>query len=68
MVQRGERLRVHLPDEDGEEKIFVHYTDEEGRGFGSLKDGERMSYEPSWSVRGASNRVDERDVRRAESR
>jgi CspA family cold shock protein len=22
------------PDEDGEEKIFVHYTDEEGRGFG----------------------------------
>jgi hypothetical protein len=34
VVQRGERLRVHLPDEDGEEKIFVHYTDEEGRGFG----------------------------------
>jgi transposase/cold shock CspA family protein len=56
------------PDEDGEEKIFVQYTDEEGRGFGSLKDDERMSYEPSWSVRGASNRVDERDVRRAESR
>lgn len=39
------------PDEDGEE-IFVHYTEIEGTGFRSLKEGERVSYEPTRGRRG----------------
>ena len=30
--------------EDGNENIFVHYTDIVGSGFRSLKEGERVSY------------------------
>ena len=32
------------PDE-GDEEIFVHYTDEEGEGFRSLTEGVRVCYE-----------------------
>jgi CspA family cold shock protein len=36
------------PDEGGED-IFVHYTGIKGGGFRSLKEGERVSYEPAAS-------------------
>jgi cold shock protein len=39
------------PDEGGED-IFVHYTAIEGVGFRSLREGERVSYEPDESRRG----------------
>ena len=32
------------PDE-GDEEVFVYYTDVEGEGFRSLTEGERVSYE-----------------------
>jgi cold shock protein len=51
------------PDE-GEEEVFVHYTDVEGEGFRSLHEGERVSYEPSTSSRGARRRQEAKDVRR----
>jgi CspA family cold shock protein len=44
VVQRGEGLRLHLPD-DRDEDIFVHYSDIEGSGFRSLEVGERVTYE-----------------------
>ena len=34
------------PDDGGEE-IFVHYTGIKGEGVRSLKEGERVSYEPA---------------------
>ena len=46
MVQRGEGLRFHLPDEGGED-LFVRYTGVAGSGFRSLEEGERVSYEPT---------------------
>jgi CspA family cold shock protein len=39
------------PDEAGEEDIFVHYTGIKGEGFRSLKDGEKVSYEPAATSR-----------------
>ncbi len=40
-----------VPDEGGED-IYVHYTTIEGAGYGSLDEGERVSYEPGESRRG----------------
>ena len=39
------------PDEEGED-LFVYYTAIEGTGFRSLKEGERVSYEPVVGRRG----------------
>jgi cold shock protein len=39
------------PDEAGEEDIFVHYTGIKGEGFRSLKEGEKVSYEPAATSR-----------------
>jgi len=44
VVQPGEGLRLHHPD-DGGEHIFVHYTGIQGTGFRSLEEGEKVSYE-----------------------
>ena len=51
------------PDE-GEEEIFVHYTDVVGEGFRSLTEGERVSYEAAGSARGARRREEAKSVRR----
>ena len=51
------------PDEN-EEDVFVHYSDVEGEGFRSLHEGERVSYEPSTSSRGARRRQEAKEVRR----
>jgi CspA family cold shock protein len=51
-----------ISPDDSEEEIFVHYTEVEG--FRSLAEGERVSYEPSWGVRGARRREEAREVRR----
>ena len=50
--------------DEGEEEIFVHYTDVEGEGFRSLAEGERVSYEPATSSRGARRREEAKEVRR----
>jgi CspA family cold shock protein len=47
----------------GDEEIFVHYTDIEGIGFRSLKEGQKVSYAPA---RGPRGRVVARAVRRTE--
>ncbi len=39
------------PDEGGED-LFVHYSAIEGSGFRSLKEGERVSYEPTRGRKG----------------
>ncbi len=52
-----------FPDE-GEKEVFVHYTDVEGEGFRSLAEGERVSYEPATSSRGARRREEAKVVRR----
>jgi CspA family cold shock protein len=39
------------PDDAGEEDIFVHYTGIKGEGFRSLKEGEKVSYEPAATSR-----------------
>ena len=51
------------PDE-GEEEVFVHYTEVEGEGFRSLKEGERVSYEAATSRRGVRRHEEAKDVRR----
>jgi cold shock protein len=51
------------PDE-GDEEVFVHYTEVEGEGFRSLAEGERVSYEVATSSRGARRREEAKDVRR----
>jgi cold shock protein len=51
------------PDE-GEEEIFVYYTDLEGEGFRSLTEGERVSYEAASRARGARRREEAKNVRR----
>jgi CspA family cold shock protein len=53
-----------ISPEEGEEDVFVHYTDVEGEGFRSLHEGERVSYEPSTSSRGARRRQEAKEVRR----
>lgn len=45
-------------------EVFVHYTDVEGEGFRSLREGERVSYEPARRARGAGTREEAKDVRR----
>ena len=52
-----------ISPDDGNENIFVHYTDIVGSGFRSLKEGERVSYVPA---RGPRGRVVARTVYRAE--
>ena len=39
------------PDEGGEEDIFVHYSGIKGEGYRSLKEGEKVSYEPAATSR-----------------
>jgi len=41
-----------ISPEEGGEELFVHYTEIEGSGFRSLKEGERVSYEPTRGRRG----------------
>jgi cold shock protein len=52
-----------ISSNDGDENIFVHYTEIVGSGFRSLKEGERVSYVPA---RGPRGRVVARTVYRAE--
>ena len=52
-----------ISSEGGGEDIFVHYTDIEGIGFRSLKEGERVSYVPA---RGPRERIVAHTVYRAE--
>jgi CspA family cold shock protein len=52
-----------ISPDDGNEDIFVHYTDISGQGFRSLKEGERVSYV---LARGARGRIIARTVHRAE--
>jgi cold shock protein len=51
VVQRGEGLRLYLPDEGGED-LFVHYSDIVGDGFRSLEEGAKVSYEPQRGKKG----------------
>jgi cold shock protein len=53
-----------ISSDEGEEEIFVHYTDVEGEGFRSLAEGERVSYVPATSSRGARRREEAKEVRR----
>jgi CspA family cold shock protein len=39
------------PDEGGED-LFVHYSAIEGKGFRSLEEGQRVSYEPTRGRKG----------------
>lgn len=39
------------PDEGGED-LFVHYSNIEGRGFKSLEEGAKVSYEPARGRKG----------------
>ena len=41
-----------ITPEEGGEDLFVHYTAIEGSGFRSLKEGERVSYEPGRGRKG----------------
>ena len=52
-----------ISPDDGHEDIFVHYTDIEGRGFRSLKEGQKVSYAPT---RGPWGRKVARAVHRTE--
>jgi CspA family cold shock protein len=52
-----------ISPDNGNENIFVHYTDIVGSGFRSLKEGERVSYMPA---RGPRGRIVARKVHRAE--
>jgi len=54
-----------VPDE-GEEEVFVHYTDVEGEGFRSLKESERVRYEAATSRRGVRTREEAKNVRQDE--
>ena len=36
-----------ISPDDGDEDVFVHYTELVGSGFRSLKEGERVSYAPT---------------------
>jgi cold shock protein len=52
-----------ISPDDGNDNVFVHYTDIVGSGFRSLKEGERVSYVPA---RGPRGRIVARTVHRAE--
>jgi CspA family cold shock protein len=41
-----------ITPEEGGEDLFVHYSAIEGSGFRSLKEGERVSYEPARGRKG----------------
>ena len=41
-----------ITPEEGGEELFVHYSAIEGSGFRSLKEGERVSYEPTRGRKG----------------
>ena len=41
-----------ITPEEGGEDLFVHYSAIEGSGFRSLKEGERVSYEPTRGRKG----------------
>ena len=41
-----------ISPDDGDEDLFVHYSFIEGTGFRSLKEGERVSYEPARGRKG----------------
>jgi cold shock CspA family protein len=63
--QFGERLpEVYAVVHHQDTQHAVHYTDVEGEGFRSLKEGERVSYEPATSRRGARRREEAKEVRR----
>ena len=51
MVQRGEGLRLHLPD-DGSGDVFVHYSAISGTGYKSLEEGQRVNFEVEQSPKG----------------
>ena len=38
-----------ISPDDGGEDLFVHYTGIEGAGFRSLEEGEKVTYEVTWS-------------------
>ena len=52
-----------ISPDNGNENVFVHYTDIVGSGFRSLKEGERVNYVPA---RGTRGRVVARTVHRAQ--
>jgi CspA family cold shock protein len=52
-----------ISPDNGNENVFVHYTDIAGSGFRSLKEGESVSYVPARVPRG---RIVARKVYRAE--
>lgn len=39
------------PEDDGED-LFVHYSSIEGRGFRTLEEGDKVSYEPAQGRKG----------------
>jgi cold shock protein len=41
-----------ISPDNGNENVFVHYTDIAGSGFRSLKEGERVSYVPARGAQG----------------
>ncbi len=51
-----------ISPDDGDEDVFVHYTDIEGSGFRSLEEGERVSYDVT---RGKEDRTQAANVRKA---
>ncbi len=51
-----------ISPDDGDEDVFVHYTDIEGSGFRSLEEGERVSYDVT---RGKEGRTQAANVRKA---
>jgi CspA family cold shock protein len=51
VVQRGKGLRLHLPD-DGGEDVFVHYSGIAGAGFRSLDEGGKVTYAITRGKRG----------------
>ena len=48
----GEKGYGFITPDDGEEDIFVHFSGIEGTGFRTLKEGDRVSYEPTRGRRG----------------
>ena len=51
VVQRREGLRLHLPN-DGGEDLFVHHTGIAGEGFKTLDEGAKVSYEATQGRKG----------------
>ena len=51
MVQRGQGLRVHRP-EDGTPDVFVHRSALDADGYRSLQDSQRVEYTVTWDPKG----------------